>query len=875
MRLKRSCRLFFPAALVTIFCTGVQQTWAAPAPTTTTLTISSGGGSIASGGSVGSGSVVTLTAAVVSGSTKVTTGQVNFCDAAVTYCTDIHLLGTAQLTKTGTATIKFRPGTGSHSYKAVFAGTPNGVLSCAASTSSIAALSVMGGSVTTTQIAQSGNPGDYTLTATVSGFGSTAPTGTVSFLDTSNDNAVLGTATLTAGRAGFNLVNAPNQATGGGPAAIATGDFNGDGILDLVMASGAVLLGNGDGTFREAANLPTSGPITGSIIVGDFNEDGTLDLAITNEDSNTVAVLLGNGDGTFTATAANLPTGDEPMGMVTGDFNGDGIPDLAVANYDSDTVTVLLGNGDGTFAASAPPATGSGPNSIAVADFNGDSIPDLAVANEGSSNITVLLGNGDGTFTATTSSPSVGGLSIATADLNGDGKPDLALLGEGGVTVFLGDGTGNFSVAGAATELIGYNPVSIKMGDFNGDGIPDLAVVSAEDMLGGYVEILLGNGNGGFTAASYDGEVIYDWIGRDADTVAVGDFNGDGISDLASPANNYDLTGVQVEVLLATNQTATATANGVAVPVATGTSQVVASYPGNSNYKASTSGAMPLTAAQGTPAVSLTVSPNPASPNTPVTLTATVTGSGLTPTGAVTFNDGIKQLGLGALNNSGVATFTTAAGTLSGGANSLTATYNGDANYSAGTGTTTVTVSQVGMAIPAPAAVAPGASATATATFTASSSYSGTLNLTCALTKSPTGAQSLPACSLNPTSVSLKTSGSGTSVLTLSTTAPSSASLADPSRKGLWGFGGGSAVLAVLFLCGIPAHRRRFASMLALLCLVFASLAIGCGGGGSTGNNLGPANPGTTSGSYIFTVTGTDSVSAAITTSTTVTLTVQ
>jgi Bacterial Ig-like domain (group 3)/FG-GAP-like repeat/FG-GAP repeat len=980
--LKADLSLFLLA--VSSWC--VPSAFATSVPTTTTLAVTSGSNPVTS---VTSGSKVTLTAAVTSGSTKVTVGQVNFCDASVTYCTDIHLLGTAQLTKAGTATIKFRPGVGSHSYKAVFAGTPNGATAYAVSNSGPTALSVTGGSVTTTQIAQSGNAGDYTLTATVSGFGSAAPTGTVSFLDASNANAVLGTATLTAGTAGFNFVLVQNGAPGEGPSAITTGDFNGDGILDLATANGAVLLGNGDGTFTEAESLPAS--VAGSsIVVGDFNEDGIPDLAIANEDSNNITVLLGYGDGTFTAPAASLPTGDEPMGIVTADFNGDGIPDLAVANAGSNTITVLLGNGDGTFiatSASASPATGSSPESIAVGDFNGDGIPDLAVANEDSNNVTILLGNGNGAFTATATSPSTGDepTGIVTADFSANGMLDLAVADGGGVTVLLGDGTGNF-VAGATSTLYGDGPVPIVIGDFNGDGIVDLAAVQSGGMLGGYVDIALGNGSGGFTPASYDGQVIDDDIGRDGFSVTVGDFNGDGISDLAAPANNGDLTGGQVEVLLAVDQTATATANGIAVPVATGTSELVASYPGNSTFSASTSVAIPPVLQEGTPEITLSVGPNPASLGTLVTLTAVVLGNEViptstpppTPTGTVTFYDGSKLLGTGTLNGSGAATlatyatstfavgsnslsasyggdtnytaansaavaltvtaigsavptvtvtptattlasmqtdsvavsvmgaagsptptgsvtlssgsysaqqpiaagaasFTIPAGALASGANTLTAAYSGDATYAAESATATVTVGQVSiaLAIPAPASVSAGSNATVNATLTAGSGYSGTMNLACALTKSPTGAVGLPTCSLDPATASLKSGGSATSVLTLSTTAASSASLAIPSRQGLWGFGGGSAVLAVLFLCGIPARRRRFASMLALLWLVFASLAIGCGGGGSPGNNLGPTTPGTTSGSYLFTVTGTDSASATITTSTTVTLTVQ
>jgi hypothetical protein len=105
----------------------------------------------------------------------------------------------------------------------------------------------------------------------------------------------------------------------------------------------------------------------------------------------------------------------------------------------------------------------------------------------------------------------------------------------------------------------------------------------------------------------------------------------------------------------------------------------------------------------------------------------------------------------------------------------------------------------------------------------------------------------------------------------VTTTAGSTASLVQPSRKSLWGFGGGT-VLAVLLMCGIPAQRRRWMSMLALLWIVVASVAVGCGGGsGSSTQNT----SGTTAGNYTFAVTGTDSTNASITTSTTVSVTVQ
>jgi hypothetical protein len=661
--------------------------------------MTSGGSTVASGGSVVSGSVVTLTATVTgAGNILVRQGVVNFCDATAIYCEDIHILGTAQLTGAGTAVFKFRPSVGNHSYKAFFVGTTND----AGSASGTATLTVTqtGLYLTATAIAQSGSPGNYSLTATVGGTGSTVPTGAVSFLDTGNGNAVLGTATLGTGTTGLSFVNSSNPATGSNPLSIAVGDFNGDGIPDLAVANSpgntvTILLGNGDSTFTAASTSPATGSYPMSIAVGDFNGDGILDLAVANYDSNTVTILLGNGDGTFTPVASPA-TGTHPDSIAVGDFNGDGIPDLAVLNgYYDDTVTILLGNGDGTFTpTSASPESGPIPMSIAVGDFNGDGIPDLAVTNNGLDGVTILLGNGDGTFMAAPSpATGAGPNSIAVGDFNGDGKLDLAVLNQVSYgthssktfTILLGNGDGTFT--DSSTTLFATDdatPVSIATGDFNGDGILDLAVVIQSPSGVGnssYVTILLGNGDGTFTAAPASPA-----RGKWAGFIAVGDFNGDGIPDLAE-------TGLTTVTILQTEtQTATATATGITIPVATGTHQVAASYSGDSNYKASISGTIGLTAAMGTPTVTATSSSNPATYGASVTLTATVTGSGLTPTGAVSFYDGSTRLSTGTLS-SGVATYATSG--FSGGAHSITAKYAGDSNYSALTSSPlSLTVSQ-------------------------------------------------------------------------------------------------------------------------------------------------------------------------------------
>jgi hypothetical protein len=636
MKVKIPCRLFIAAALGMALCGGGQQAWAALATTTTTLAVTSGGSPVTS---VTSGSVVTLTATVTAGSSAVKTGRVNFCDATATYCTDIHLLGTAQLTSAGTAALEFVPGVGSHSYKAVFVGTN----SASASSSSASALSVTGKYPTTATIAQSGSAGNYTLTATVAGYanetGLASPTGTVSFLDTSNGNSVLGTAALGTGASALGWLNSQTPQAGGNPASVAVGDFNGDGILDLAVAdSGAtptyqhyvtILLGNGDGTFTPAAETPYTGGYPSSIAAADFNGDGILDLAVADYVFDTLTILLGNGDGTFTPTVVSPATGNGPDSVAVGDFNGDGIPDLAVSNDYSNTVTILLGNGDGTFTATAvSPVTGNVPTSVAVGDFNGDGKADLAVANYEDGTVTILLGNGDGTFTATAVSPATGTepFSVAVADFKGDGKADLAVANRndgnaGTVTILLGNGDGTFTAA-AASPATGNGPKSVAVGDFNGDGIPDLAVANYNGGNAGTVTILLGNGDGTFTAAG-----VSPATGNGPDFVAVGDFNGGGVSDLAI-ANYTDNTAT---VLLTGNRTATATASGIAATGA-GTHLVEASYPGDSNYSSGVSGTIALTGTVAAPVsfspTSLTFSPqNVGVTSAPQTVTVTNTGT--------------------------------------------------------------------------------------------------------------------------------------------------------------------------------------------------------------------------------------------------------
>ena len=568
------------------------------APTTTTLKVSSTGPQTPS---VAPGSVITLTAKVKSGGTAVKVGQVNFCDAVAATCTDIHLLGMSQLTAAGTATLKFIPGIGKHSYRAVFLGTPNGTVGYGGSSSRDVLLLVSGKFPTATQISASGSVGDYSLTATVSSLVNTsavaAPAGKVSFLDTSENNRVLGKAMLAPVTTTLDFLKSNNPSTNPYPQSVAVADFNGDGKLDLVVpvysiftpaTDANILLGNGDGRFIAGPAFPVTGQNVNNAAVGDFNGDGKPDLALSLPDANQVQVLLGNGDGSF--TAMNPISVNAIYLVATADVNGDGNADLIVVSPGAQAVNILLGNGDGTFRAGATVPISGSPSAVAIADFNGDGKPDLAVTDYSNEVVVVLLGKGDGTFAPVSSKPSTGiePLQIAAGDFNGDGIPDLAVTNQnngypepGTVILLLGKGDGTFTSTDA-TPMTGSIPGSVAIADFNGDGTADLITTNAG---GNNATVLLGNGDGTFAAP------LNPPAGTDPLGAGVGDFNGDGLPDLATGNN----TTTSVTVLLTTvMQTSTGVATGIS-PKGAGQHLVVGSYKGSAIYSGSVSAAVSLT----------------------------------------------------------------------------------------------------------------------------------------------------------------------------------------------------------------------------------------------------------------------------------------
>jgi hypothetical protein len=334
--------------------------------------------------------------------------------------------------------------------------------------------------------------------------------------------------------------------TGTGLGAIAIGDFTGDGKPDLVIfsvlnGSGVIgtLVNDGSGGFTGKVGCTIGAQGRVSLAAGDFNNDGKLDVAVAIGSGSSVAICLGNGDGTFTL-GVSAAVGNNPVGVAAGDLNGDGKIDLVANNFTDGTVSVLLGKGDGTFTSGATYPVGKQPVDLTLADLNGDGKLDVTVVNGADNNVQVLLGGGDGTFRAGTYRVPTGPWSITSGDFNRDGIPDLAVLnGDGTVTVFLGDGHGGFKALSPFVVCDSYPqpPAQIIAADFNGDGISDLA--SACNISGeqeGIVAIWAGKGDGTF---QFQTSILDATIRK----LATADINGDGLPEVIY-ATNYDVVSL-------------------------------------------------------------------------------------------------------------------------------------------------------------------------------------------------------------------------------------------------------------------------------------------------------------------------------------------
>ncbi|MFZ0808339.1 MAG: alkaline phosphatase family protein [Candidatus Sulfotelmatobacter sp.] len=333
---------------------------------------------------------------------------------------------------------------------------------------------------------------------------------------------------------------------GANPTILATGDFNGDGKLDIAVANASthsiqILLGNGTGGFTTGASFSVGSSITSaptSIAVADFNEDGKLDLAIGVSPDSLIEIFAGDGTGNF--ALINSFSSVNPVSLVASDFNQDGFSDLAVANGQDSTVNVFMGRGNGTFwGSNTPLATAlSGPVQIQVSDFNNDGYGDLQILNNKNNTVTTLPGKGTGAFGSAAAALTVGASPVAFAfgDFNVDGKMDIAVVSGNSVVVYLGNGNNTFQAG--VSYAVGSGADSIAVGDVNGDGFLDIVTANAT---AGTVSVLPGTGTGTFgTHTDFS-------AGSGAQSIVIGDFNNNGKLDFATADATADVVSILLQ----------------------------------------------------------------------------------------------------------------------------------------------------------------------------------------------------------------------------------------------------------------------------------------------------------------------------------------
>jgi RHS repeat-associated protein len=354
------------------------------------------------------------------------------------------------------------------------------------------------------------------------------------------------------------------------PTAIALGDLNSDGTLDLLVAAATsgggygsptqydllILPGQANGQFGTATRI-NLGVEALAIALSDLNRDGKLDIVTANLGSNppdflvagrtptsaaanfnnsTVSVLLGQGNGTF-SPRQDYETGDNSRAVVIGDVNQDGQLDIVAANEGDDTVSVLFGNGSGSFAPKTDYEVSTSPTSVSLGDLNQDGKLDLVTGNTRANTVSVLLANNNGGFAPKTDYE-VGNdpKPVALGDLNRDGLLDIVVgsIGTNTVSVLLGQGAGSFA---AKVDYQVQNAASaVILTDLNADGNLDVAATTGDS-----VSVLLGNPNGSLTGAA---QPVTQYSVGALNAITIGDLNGDRYLDAV--VGNSSIAGVSV-----------------------------------------------------------------------------------------------------------------------------------------------------------------------------------------------------------------------------------------------------------------------------------------------------------------------------------------
>jgi len=286
-----------------------------------------------------------------------------------------------------------------------------------------------------------------------------------------------------------------------------------------------------DGPFLENLVDPLSDTRPTSVTAADLDGDEHLDLIVANDLAGTVSVLLGDGTGDFTRTATSPFAGNQrAIDTAVGDFNEDG--DLDFVLVGDNRFSIFLGDGTGEFGrlstTTMPGFTVFFPHTVAVGDFDWNGHLDLAFASG-----SVYLGDGTGGFAAAAPLP-VEGTTIRAADFDGDTNVDLTLVSTGFssgaphvvVHVLLGDGAGGFVQHVESPIEFPGQAETCAVGDFDGDDGPDIAAL--------YEFALLNDGTGAFPVRT-DFTTPSLSFERGVETA---DFDNDGLDDILIACNN-------------------------------------------------------------------------------------------------------------------------------------------------------------------------------------------------------------------------------------------------------------------------------------------------------------------------------------------------
>ncbi|MNJ85413.1 C protein alpha-antigen precursor [compost metagenome] len=319
---------------------------------------------------------------------------------------------------------------------------------------------------------------------------------------------------------------------------IVSADFNGDGNLDIVLAnvsssSVTVQLGNGDGTFGTAVAYTINVPK--NLTLGDINEDGTIDIVVSSGNAN--QSLLGNVGAPETFTlGATFNIAGSVADIRLADMNGDNHLDVVSVGTSGVGISINNAGSLGTFATAVFYPAGAGPSSLTLCDIDNDNDIDVINSNKTANTISVKKNNGSGVLAAAINyNTGTGPEGVEYADINGDGNKDIVVanLSASTMSIFYGSPSGALTLY-QTTQCPG-SPKALVIGHFNSDSYADIVTAQLSST---YVNSYLGNSTNNYLLPN-----IFP-TGNTPKSISSNDFNGDGKKDLVianSADNNFQL----------------------------------------------------------------------------------------------------------------------------------------------------------------------------------------------------------------------------------------------------------------------------------------------------------------------------------------------